>query len=103
MIRITQECEVKYGHFAEYVEIMEELQAAMTAKGLRPGTSLTPLTGKANVIIWSCDFDSLEQMETEQKRFQSDPDIMKTFRRGAELVVQGSATGMVYQESPHLA
>jgi hypothetical protein len=61
------------------------------------------MTGKSNVIIWSCDYDSLQQMQDEQTRFQSDADLMKTFRRGAELVVQGSASSMVYQESPHLA
>ena len=103
MIRVTQECEVKYGHFAEYIEISEELDAAMTAKGFKAWTTLTPLTGKGNVVVQTCDYESLQQMTDEQNKFYADADLMKTFRRSAELVVQGSATGMIYEEAPHLA
>lgn len=103
MIRATQECEVKYGHFAEFIEVAEELDRQMAAKGLKVWTTLTPLTGKSNVVTQMCDYDSLQQMTDEQNRFQSDADLMKTFRRGAELIVQGSASGMIYEEAPHLA
>ncbi|MDQ1687184.1 MAG: hypothetical protein QOK42_159 [Frankiaceae bacterium] len=103
MIRVTNECEVKYGHFAEYLEICEELDQAMIAKKFKPWSNLTPLTGKGNVIVQTCDYDSLQEMTDEQNRFYADADLMKTFRRGAELVVQGSASGMIYEEAPHLA
>jgi len=103
MIRVTQECEVKYGHFAEFIELSEELDRAMVAKGFKAWTTLTPLTGKSNVVAQMCDYDSLQQMSDEQNRFYADADLMKTFRRGAELIVQGSGTGMVYEEAPHLA
>jgi hypothetical protein len=103
MIRVTNECEVKYGHFAEYLEICEEIDTAMEAKSFKRWTNLTPLTGKSNVIVQTCDYDSLQEMTDEQNRFYADADLMKTFRRGAELVVQGSASGQIYEEAPHLA
>lgn len=103
MIRVTNECEVKYGHFAEFIELSEELDKASAAKGFKTWTTLTPLTGKSNVVIQMCDYDSLQEMSDEQNRFYADPDLMKTYRRGAELVVQGSAVGQVYEEAPHLA
>lgn len=103
MIRVTNECEVKYGHFADYLELTEELDREMVAKGFKRWTNLTPLAGKSNVIIATCDYDSLQQMSDEQNRFYADADLMKTFRRGAEYVVQGSAVGQVYEEAPHLS
>jgi hypothetical protein len=103
MIRVTSECEVKYGHFAEYLEICEELNTAGAAKGFKTWTNLTPLTGKSNVFVSTCDYASLQEMSDEQNRFYADADLMKTFRRSSELIVQGSASGMVYEEAPHLA
>lgn len=103
MIRVTNECEVKYGHFADYLEIAEELDKAMATKGFKRWINLTPLAGKTNVITATCDYDSLQEWSEEQNRFYADADLMKTLRRAAEYVVQGSAASQVYEEAPHLA
>ena len=103
MIRYRWIGEVRYGHFAEYVEIGEELRALQRARGLREGALWVPTVGTGNQIIWEIEYPDLATFESETERFYSDAEIMKLVRRGSELIVQGTGRDELLQPAPHIA
>ena len=103
MVRYRSTLEVRYGHFAEHLEIMEELAKVVKARGLHAPTYLVPTVGRTNQFIIEIDFPDLATFEAENRKFYGDAEIMKLIRRSAELVVQGSTYDELFEPAPHLA
>lgn len=92
MIRWTSRCEVVYGHWADYIEAIQEVNRLCVARGMTEAQLFNPLMGKNNILVMSCDFESYEDMKREQAQFDADAEIMKAWRTCAQYTVQGSET-----------
>lgn len=103
MIRVSGRCEVLYGHFNDYAACLEDLNKLFAERGIKQWQLLSTTSGKTNVVVASCDYDSYDDMKNNQERFQSDAECMKVFRSGAQFVVQGSAENEILETMPHLA
>jgi hypothetical protein len=102
-VRARMTSEVLYGHFAEYLQIMEQLDELAAARGWRPAQHLTPLAGKANRFETEIVYDSLAEAEQEQAAFYADADAMKLLRASGEHIVQGSTYIELLETAPQLA
>lgn len=103
MYRDVTAMEIKYGHWNDAIEISDEINRLRTERGLRAARLLIGTFGSANRLMGELEYDSLAQLEDEQRRFFSDPEIMKHVRRMADITVQGSVVEKLYQDAEHIA
>ena len=103
MIRARFIVQVRYGHFAEYLRVGEQLNEIARARGWAESTFWSPAVGTANEFIAETDYPDLATFEREGDAFQSDAEVMKLVRSSAGLVVQGSARSELLQTAPQLA
>jgi hypothetical protein len=102
MYRVMQRQEVVYGHYKEVVEVTDEINGLLRSRGMAEFRSWIPTFGKANELILELEFPDLATYERESEAFSSDPEIMKVWRSGAHLVVQGSVTTELLEPVPQL-
>jgi hypothetical protein len=103
MYRLRFTVEVRYGHFAEYLKLSEQLNEISRARGWVEARFWSPVVGSANEFIAEVDYPDLATFEREGEAAQSDEEWMKVFRSGADLVVQGSGRSELLQTAPQLA
>jgi len=103
MVRYRSHMEIRYGHFAEFLEIFEELNRLIAARGWSTFTAFVPTVGKGNALVLEAEYPDLATFDRETTAFYGDAECMKVFRRGSELVVQGSNYDELLQPAPHLA
>jgi hypothetical protein len=103
MYRARFTVQVKYGHFAEYLKIAEQLNEIAKARGWTQSTFWTAAFGKANEFIVETEYPDMATLQREGDAFQSDAEVMKLFRSTVEHVVEGSGRGELLQTAPQLA
>ena len=90
MYRLQQRLEVRYGHFKEYLELSNQLNELVRARGWTPASFWSP-TGNANELIVEIEYPDLATFERESREFGADAEAMKLMRSGIEHIVEGSA------------
>ena len=103
MVRYRNYQTVKYGHFAEFLEISEELNAVIKQRGLTPLVAWVPTVGTANQIVFESEYPDLTAYQRESEKIYTDAECMKLIRRESELVVQDSVRDELWEAAPHLA
>jgi len=102
MVRFRSICTAQYGHFAEVMQVAEELNSINRSRGWREGTLMVPSTGEANVLVAEFEYPDFATYQSEGEAMQGDAEWMKTFRRMAEHVYPQSARVELYESAPHL-
>jgi hypothetical protein len=103
MYRDVTTMEIRYGHWNDAVEASEEINRLCAERGLRRSRLLISAFGRANMLVAEVEYDSLAELEDEQRRFFGDPEIMKQVRRMSDITVQGSVVEELYQDAEHIA
>jgi len=103
MYRFRIHVQVKYGHFAEHLEVCGQLNELARSRGWIESTFWVPTVGIGNEIIIETDYPDLATFQREGDAFSSDPDAMKLLRSTSELVVEGSARSELLEPAPTLA
>jgi len=103
MVRARFIVQVRYGHFAEYLKVLEEMNELARERGWAEATYWIPTTGTANELIAEVDYPDLATFEREGNEQASDSDWMKVMRSTADSVVQGTARIELMQTAPQLA
>jgi hypothetical protein len=103
MYRSRMRCEVVYGHFADVLRVMEEVNVLVRDRGWSEATIWTPTVGKGNELISEVDYPDLATLEREGEAFYSDAEAMALWRKTSEHIVQGSVYTELLQPAPHLA
>jgi hypothetical protein len=91
MYRFRLIAQVKYGHFKEYLELTNKMNALFRERGWTEFTVLTTAVGTGNEVIAEGDYPDLATWEKEGDAFQTDAEAMQLNRSFAEHTVQGSA------------
>ena len=103
MLRAMQRAQVQYGHYNDYAECWHELNKLLAERGMKQWHLFSPITGKDNLVVTTCDYDSYEELKREQDGLYSDPECMKLYRAAAQFLIQGSGESEILDEAPHLA
>lgn len=103
MVRLQQRWEVVYGHFAEFMNNLEEVNAVARNRGWAELIAWTPTSGKANEVLLVGDYPDFATYKQEEAASYADPEFMKAWRHGSQFVVQGSGTFELLELAPHLA
>ena len=103
MYRFRITVEVRYGHFAEYLKVAEQLNEIARARGWAEFTYWVPTVGRANECIGEAEYPDLATFQKESDAFSSDAEAMQVFRSNAEHVVQGSGHTELLETAPQLA
>lgn len=103
MVRLVQRWEVIYGHFADFVNQFEAINAVNRDRGWSEFTLLAPFSGKANEVVVMSDYPDLATSIAQRDAAYADAEFMKVWRAGAQHVVQGSGMTEVLEPVPHLA
>ena len=103
MYRVLQRQEVVYGHYKEVVELIDEINGLLRSRSMAEFRTWSPTFGKGNELILESEYPDLATYERESEAFSSDPEIMKVWRSGAHLIVQGSVTSELLEPAPQLA
>jgi hypothetical protein len=90
MYRLIMREQVIYGHFRDYLEINNQMQAYAQSKGWAPWTLMAPTVGTMNEVVMESDYAKLDDFERESDQVQTDADFMKLVRAAGEHLVQGS-------------
>jgi NIPSNAP len=103
MYRFRFTVEVRYGQFAEYLKIAEQLNEIARARGWAEFTYWTPTVGRANECIGEAEYPDLATFQKESDAFGSDAEAMQVLRSTTEHVVQGSTHTELLETAPQLA
>lgn len=103
MVRARFMVQVRYGHFAEYLKAMEQLNEIARERGWAEATFWVATAGTANELIADVDYPDLATFEREGQAQSSDADWMKVIRSTADFAVQGTARTELYETAPQLA
>ena len=103
MVRSRFTVQVRYGHFAEYLKALEQLNDLSRARGWAEATFWVHLAGTANEIVAYADYPDLATFEQEGEAQGSDAEWMKVIRSTADLVVQGTGRIELMVTAPQLA
>jgi hypothetical protein len=98
--RITQI--IRYGYFKDALETLHELNQVCSQKGLREASYWSPLSGANNTLVIEVEYPSLAEYEREAEAFYSDADVMTTWRRTSEFIIEGSGSSEVLVSAPTL-
>ena len=103
MYRVLQRQEVVYGKYKEAIELIDEVNGLLRTRGMTELRAWSPTFGKGNELILESEYPDFATYERESEAFTSDPEIMKVWRSGADLIVQGSVTSELLEPAPQLA
>jgi NIPSNAP len=103
MVRARFIVQVRYGHFAEYLKALEQLNEIARERGWAEATFWVSAAGTANELIAEVDFPDLATFEREGNAQSSDAGWMKVIRSTVDVVVQGSGRTELLQTAPQLA
>ncbi len=103
MIRMEQRWEVIYGHFADFVDNLEAVNAIQKSRGWTEFTPMVPMSGKANEVVLVSDYEDYAAYKKEEGAAYADAEFMKAWRQGSQFVVQGSGRIELLEPAPHLA
>ena len=103
MYRHRVHVHVRYGHFAQYLAIAEELNELARSRGRAESTFWTPTVGRNNEFIIETEYPDLATFQSETSAFYSDAESMKLLRSAAEYVIEGSVHDELLETAPHLA
>ncbi len=95
--------QILYGHFREYIEILEALNGLARERGWTESTLWTPTVGASNEVIVETEYPDLATFQRQNEAFYSDAEVMKQVRRLSEHVVQGSVHDELIEQAPHIA
>jgi NIPSNAP len=102
MYRVQERQETLYGHYREYLSILEEMASVQRARGWHELAVWAPTVGKGNEVIVVTDYPDLATLERENEAVGSDPEFMKLLRSSAEHLVQGSLHSELLETAPHV-
>jgi len=103
MYRLLQRQEVLYGHYAEAVQLVDEVNELLRARGLAEFTPWAPTVGKGNELVLMSEYPDLAAFQRESEAFYADAEIMKVWKSGSPLIVQGSVYAEILEPVPHMA
>jgi hypothetical protein len=103
MYRVQQRQEVVYGRYKEVCELVDELNGLLRSRGMAEFRAWSPTFGRGNELILESEYPDLATYERESEAFSSDPEIMKVWRGGASLIIQGSVNTELLEPAPQLA
>jgi hypothetical protein len=103
MVRARFIVQVRYGHFAEYLKALEQLNAIARERGWAEATFWVATVGTANELFAEVDYPDFATFEREGKAQSSDAEWMKVIRNTIDLVVQGTGRNEIFQTAPQLA
>ena len=103
MVRARFIVQVRYGHFAEYLKALEQLNEIARARGWAGATFWVAAAGTANELIAEVDYPDLATFDREGQGQSSDSEWMKVIRGTADMVVQGTGRSELLQTAPQLA
>ena len=103
MIRARFMAQVRYGHFAEYLKALEQLNEIAQERGWADSTFWVATAGTANELVAEVDYPDLATFEREGEAQAADAEWMKVIRSTVDMVVQGSARSELFQTAPQLA
>ena len=103
MIRARFIAQVRYGHFAEYLKAVEQLNEIARARGWAEATFWVATAGTANELFAEVDYPDLATFEREGEAQGADAEWMKVIRSTVDMVVHGSARSELFQTAPQLA
>jgi hypothetical protein len=94
---------VRYGHFREARDTVEELNRVCREKGLREATCWSPVAGTNNELIIEVEYPTLADFEREAAAFYADSDTMKVWRSAAQYIIEGTGRSELIESAPSLA
>lgn len=103
MLRFQQRWEVVYGHFGEFMQSLDEVNAVLRQRGWVEFTLWVPLSGRANEVLLVSDYPDMDTYKKEEAAAYGDPEFMKVWRLGSQHVVQGSGTSELLEPAPQMA
>jgi len=103
MVRARFTIQVRYGHFAEYLEASERLNAIARGRGWTEATFWVATAGTANELIAEVDYPDLATFEREGDEQAADAEWMSVVRSTVDWVVQGTGRSELLQTAPRLA
>ena len=103
MVRARFIVQVRYGHFAEYLKALEQLNEMAREHRWAEATFWTPTAGTANELVAEVDYPDLATFEREGDAQASDAEWMKVIRSTVDMVVQGTGRSELLQTAPQLA
>ncbi len=68
--------QILYGHFREYIEIVEALNVLARERGWTESTLWTPTVGASNEVIVETEFPDLATFQRQNEAFYSDAEVM---------------------------
>jgi NIPSNAP len=103
MVRARFITEVRYGHFADYLKALEQLNGIARQRGWAEATFWVSVAGTANELIADIDFPDLATYEQEAAAQSADAEWMKVIRSTVDFVVQGTGRNELIVTAPQLA
>ena|SRR5439155_4810320 len=103
MVRTRFIVQVRYGHFAEYLKALEQLNEIARERGWAEATFWVSTAGTANELIAESDYPDLATFEGDGTAQASDAEWMKLIRSTVDMIVQGTARSELFQTAPQLA
>jgi len=103
MVRARFIVQVRYGHFAEYLKALEQLNEIARARGWAEATFWVATAGTANELIAEVDYPDLATFDREGQGQSSDSEWMKVIRGTADMVVKGTGRSELLRTAPQLA
>jgi len=92
------------GHFNEGVQWVRELNEACRKAGLTEGKLWAAGFGKVNETVLEWEYPDYASYERDIKAFQSNPETMKSFRKGVGILAPDTwPWDDVIEEAPTLA
>ncbi len=79
--------QIGLGKYRDFYDTVVALNDELKRKGLKQIELWAPATGaEMNTVVLVTDFESLAQWEEDNRKFQTDPEVMKIWRSGAAFV-----------------
>ena len=103
MVRARFIVQVRYGHFAEYLKALEQLNEIARERGWAEATFWVATTGTANELVAEVEYPDLAAFERDGNAQAADAEWMKVIRSTVDLVVQGTGRSELFQTAPQLA
>ena len=100
MYRFRLIAQVKYGHFKEYSELSNKMNALCRERGWTEFTVLIPVVGVGNEVISEADYPDLATFQKAGEAFQTDAEAMNLSRSFADHTVQGSSRSELLETMP---
>lgn len=103
MVRARFIVQVRYGHFAEYLKALEQLNEIARERGWAEATFWVATSGTANELVAEVEYPDLAAFERDGNAQAADAEWMKVIRSTVDLVVQGTGRSELFQTAPQLA